>query len=104
MAIFSAILTPSDTTAIKVAALATTTISSEQALGTNVVFAINADQDITIKFGIAGMAAAATTDFRIPQNQTFTFFTGRNFDRIRVFNQSGSTAANVYIQPLTVLR
>lgn len=64
-------------------------------------FAINADQDITIKFGTAGMAAAAATDFRIPANQTYVYDLGRNFDRVRVFNLSSTTAANIFIQPLS---
>ena len=101
MAVFSSILCPTQNACIKVASLGTTTSSAEQVLGTNVVFAINADQDITIKFGVSGMGAAAATDFRIPQNQTYTFDTGYYIDRIRVFNMNGTTAANVYIQPLS---
>lgn len=101
MAIFAHVLVPAGEAAIKIAALAASTASSEQVLGNGMLFAINGDQDLTIAFGVAGMAAPTNAAFRIPANQTYTFDLGRNYDRIRVFNLSSTTAANIYIQPLS---
>lgn len=101
MAVFSAILVPSNDAPIKVAALAASTSSAELVMSNNRIFAINADQDITIRFGTSGMAAADATFYRIPANQQTTFDLGGAFDRIRVFNQAAATAANVYIELLS---
>ena len=101
MATFDAILIPAETTGTKIAGLAATTSSAEQALGFNEIFAINADQDITIRFGPPSFSAsAAATDFRIPQNSTMVFDVGRQYTSFKVFNLSGSTAANVYYMKL----
>lgn len=100
MALQSAVLGFAGDAPIKIAALATSTSSAEQVLGHNCVFAINADQDITIRVGNSGMAAADATFYRIPANQQTTLYLNDAVDRIRVFNLSGTTAANVYIQKL----
>jgi|SRR5581483_7466162 len=95
MAVFDAILLPAQKASVKIAGLAASTSSSEQTLGNNEIFAINADQDITIKFGAAGLSNAATTDFRIPANSTLVFDVGTKFTSFKVFNQ-GASAANIY--------
>ena len=93
--VFSGILVPANEIAIKLSVTASSS-SAEQALSANRIFAINADQDITIKFGTAGMSAATTSDYRIPANQQTTLDLGSSLTSIRVFNQGASTA-NVYI-------
>jgi hypothetical protein len=102
MAVFSHILVPSDDPDIKIAALATATASTAQTIGQRQLMAINADQDITIVFYLASNSTPtpAATNFRIPQNSTMTFDMGHN-DTIKVFNLSGSTAANIYIKRFT---
>lgn len=55
------------------------------------IFSINANQDISIKFGLAGVTATAS-NFRIPSGSTFTFDMGDANDHIDLFNNSGSTA------------
>jgi hypothetical protein len=100
LAVQSAILVPAGDAVIKIAALAATTSSAQQSLGTNRIFAINADQDITIRFGNTGMAAADNTFYRIPANQQTTLDTSDQFSFIRVFNL-GASAANVWILPLS---
>ena len=101
MALQSAVLGFAGDAPIKLAALATSTSSAAQVLGTNCAFAINADQDITIRMGNAGMAAADATFYRIPANQQTVLYLSDAFSQIRVFNLSGTTAANVYIQKLS---
>lgn len=101
MATFSSILIPAQVPSTKIAGLATTTSSVEQALGANVIFAINADQDITIKFGLPGLAAATANDFRVPANSTMVFDVGSHYTSFRCFNLSGTTTANIYIQFLS---
>jgi hypothetical protein len=96
MAVLSSILHPATEVAIRPAALATGQSTAEIALGPNRIFAINADQDITIKFGNAGMTAAAGTEYRIPANQQTTFDTGANVNSIRLWNLA-ATNANIYI-------
>lgn len=100
MAVFSSVFILSGPP-LKIASLAASTASAEQILGSNVQFAINADQDITIVYGTSGMSAPTAANFRIPGGQIVTLDMGRNSDRIRVFNLSGTTAANVYICPLS---
>jgi hypothetical protein len=100
MAVLAAILLPGQDPDIKVAGLAATTSTAEQLLGKNKLFAINATQDICIKFGVTGMSAAAATNFRIPANQTAVFDTGEAFTHIRVFNL-GSSAADIYAKGLS---
>jgi hypothetical protein len=101
MAVQSAILVPAGDAVQKVSALAATTSSAALVLGTNRIFAINADQDITIRFGNAGLAAADATFYRIPANQQTTLDLSDQFTQIRVFNLSSSTAANVWVLPLS---
>jgi len=72
--------------------------TGEIVLGKNAIFAINATADINIKFGNAGMAAAAATDYRIPANQQTTLDTSDTFDRIRVFSTPGG---NLSVQKLS---
>jgi len=96
MAVFSSILHPACEAAIRPAALATGTSTAEIALGPERIFAINADQDITIKFGNAGMAAATGVEYRIPANQQTTFDIGKNLNSIRLWNLA-ATNANIYI-------
>ena len=55
------------------------------------IIAINATQDVNIRFGNSGVAAVST-DFRIPQNQTFTFSTNNDTQYFSLYNGSGSTA------------
>lgn len=104
MARLSAILIPAGDTDIKIAALATTTASTIQTLGKNRIFVINADQDITIQFGNAAGPSFTPTaaNYRIPANQQTTFDLGSSFDSLKVFNLSGSTAANIYIKFLAL--
>jgi len=54
------------------------------------IIAINANQDVNIRFGNSSVAAIAT-DFRIPQNQTFTFDTGQENSYFSLYNGSGLT-------------
>lgn len=100
MALLASYLTVSQSPCIKVAALAASTSSSAQSIGARQVFAINATQDITIRFGTSGMSTAAATNFRIPANQTATFEMSDAFTHIRVFNL-GASAADIYIQTLS---
>lgn len=100
MAVFSSILVPAGEAAVQVLALTATTSSAEIVLGTNRIFAINADQDITIKFGNTGMTVATGVEYRIPANQQTTFDTSDAYASIRVFNK-GASAANIYIQKLS---
>lgn len=62
------------------------------------IFAVNANQDVFIKFGNAAVVAdAGVTSFRIPANQTLVFGTGADSASFSIFNNSGSTA-NISIQ------
>jgi len=88
--------------------------SAQKVLGKNVIFAINADQDVCISFGIstggnAGLATAGS--YRIPANQQVTIDLGSSFDQFSVWNlgtangtggKTGSTTANVYVQRFVV--
>jgi hypothetical protein len=96
-----AIFTPSQRTPTKIVALASLTSSIEIPFGIGELFAINADQDITIRFGPSGLAAADATFFRIPQNVVATYDAGTAWTSIRVFNLSSTSTANIYIQPLS---
>lgn len=99
MAIFTSIFPPAGA-ATHLSVNATSSSAKQTLGGKRFLFAINADQDITIKFGYdaAGVTAAAT-DFRIPAGVVATWDTGQ-FDSFAVYNLSASTA-NVYIQPLS---
>lgn len=97
MATISAVFHPSDDHAIRIAALATTTASAEQAISAQRLFAINADQDITITFGQAGnVPTPDQTCFRIPANATLTFDIGTK-TAFRVFNLSSTQTTTVYV-------
>lgn len=100
MAVQDAIFAPGKERGNKIAALAATTSSTEQSLGSDVIFAINSPVDIHIRFGVTGMGAATVADFRIPAEATLTFQTGQAFTHIRVFN-SDASATDVYILPLS---
>ncbi len=101
MATIDAILVPATNRGTKVAALAASTSTAETLIGHNVLLAVNADQDITIRFGPTGMGAADDADFRIPQNSCMVFDMGRDKDYIRFFNNSSTTAANIWYLPLS---
>ena len=100
MATFASFMVPSGDPAIQILGLAGSTSSAEISLGTNRIFGINADQDVTIKFGQAGLGAATGVEYRLPANSQTTFDTGDAFASIRVFNKS-ATAVNIYIQKLS---
>ena len=54
--------------------------------------AINATQDMCIRFtASASVSAATATDFRIPQNQTFVFSVPAEITTMYLFNPSAST-------------
>ena len=101
MATLDAILVPATLRGTQVAAVGAGTSTAEILIGHNVLIAVNADQDITIRFGQVGMSAADGTDFRIPQNVTIVFDMGRDKEYIRLFNKSATTAANIYYIPLS---
>lgn len=105
MARFSTVLIPSCDAPINIPALAASTASAIQTIGRNRLFAINADQDITILFGNASgpTITPSSTSYRIPANQQTTLDTGQAFDSFKVFNNSGTTVANIYIQLLSVV-
>lgn len=98
MAVFAATPVASSVAPVNIS-LATVTASAEQALGTNSLIFISADQTLTITFGAPGAvtAPAAAVGFRIPANTIFAFDTGTQTTSFKVFNTSGSTA-NVSIQ------
>lgn len=101
MATFSAILVPAQTAATVISGQSAGSSSAEQALGYNQIFAINATQDITIRFGLPGFSSAAgTADFRIPAGSTMVFDTGTAYTSFKVYNL-GTSACNIYIQPLS---
>lgn len=98
MARFAQILTPAGDAVLKVAGLATVTSSAEQAIGAHRIFSVVADQDITIRFGRTGVAAADATFYYIPAKQQTTFDMGTN-TVVRVFNLAAS-AANIWFMRL----
>lgn len=105
MARFASILIPAGDADIKISSLAAVTASSIQTIGKNRIFVVNADQDITIQFGnVAGPAfTPSAANYRIPANQQTTFDMGQAFDSLKVFNLSGTTAANVFLKILSVV-
>jgi hypothetical protein len=61
----------------------------------NEQIAINANQDINIRFSntnATGVTAAVAADFRIPQNSTFVFHIPKSVNEMFLYNGSGSTA------------
>lgn len=104
MARFAAVLSPYSGTGgfqetTKFAGQAAGASSAEVALGSNVSFVVWGTQQINVKFGPTGLAAAAATDFGIPANTLVTFDTGEEFRSIRIFN-NGSTTADIYVMRL----
>jgi hypothetical protein len=103
MAIFTSIFVPvgggSTTTADSSATLATVTSSGEIVLNRYSIFAFNANGDTNIRFGNAGMPAAAATDFRIPSGVIAVYQVPQQWDRMRIFNPTGSNVI-YWIQPM----
>jgi hypothetical protein len=105
MAIYTSIFVPvggstaGSTTADLNGTVTTTASSGEIVLNRYQLFAINANGDINIRFGNAGMPAAAATDFRIPSGIIATYQVPANWDRFRIFNPGGTTIT-YWIQPL----
>lgn len=88
---------PAQVPATSIRGLAAATSTAEQALGKNAIFMINADEDITIRFGVPGFAAAANnTDYRIPAGTVQRWDVGTHYTSFKCFNLGG-TAANIYI-------
>lgn len=104
MARLSSVLIPSCEEAVLLQPTSSSA-SAIQTIGKNRIFAINADQDITIRFmNAAGPSLTAdSADYRIPANQQTTLDTGQAFDSFEVYNLSASTTANVYYQTLSVV-
>jgi hypothetical protein len=97
MATFNFIPIPAQSPATVITGLATATSSVEQALGTNTIFAINSNEDITIRFGPKGFGTAAGVgDFRIPAGSIMTWDTGNQYTSFKCYNL-GSVACNIYI-------
>ena len=61
-------------------------------VGNRRLIAINADQDVRIRWGSVSGPSAVSTDFRIPANQTFTLDSGDEHPYFSLFNGSGVTA------------
>ena len=102
MSRLASILIPSSDLDIKIAALGASTAAAATSIGKNRIFAINADQDITVLFGSSAVAAPDAAAYRIPANQQTVFDMGWANTHIRVFNLSGSVAANIWIKLLSV--
>lgn len=100
MAVFDAILVPSQESVIKVAGLVTANSSAEQLLGKNQLFAIHGTGLFHIRFGVTGMGAGVATDFLLPSGQVHVFDTGQAFTHVRIFNDTGSNI-DFYILPLS---
>lgn len=73
------------------ATLATVTATAEILIGINNIFAIQATDDMHIKFGTTGMAAASASNWKIPAGSIFKYDMGRAVDTIRLFNPTGAT-------------
>lgn len=101
MALQSAILVPAATNGVT-ATLAGTTASAAIVIGTSGLFAINADQNLSITFGLSGGVAASTPSgtvgFVIPSGAIFTFDLGANFDSFKIYNTSGTSTTYSYQQ------
>jgi hypothetical protein len=98
MATQDSIFVPS-TAPQKVAALSGTTSSSELVFNHNAIIAVQGTGNINVAFGKSGMAAADATGWLIPSGAVHMFDLGSAFDRIRVFNSTGS-AVDVYVMQL----
>lgn len=105
MAVFTGIFSPvggstsTAATADQSATIATVTSTGEIVLNRYTIFAINATGDVNIRFGNAGMPAAAATDFRIPNGVVATYAIPAQYDRFRLFN-AGASTITYWIQPL----
>jgi hypothetical protein len=77
--------------AVVTATLGAAASTAEIVLGIQQLFLISSAGDFHVKFGNAGMAAAAATDFLFPANTVQTLYTGDHTDRIRVFSTAGGT-------------
>jgi hypothetical protein len=103
MAIFTSIFIPvgggSASTPDVSATLATVTSSAEIVLNRYSIFAFNANGDTNIRFGNAGMPAAAATDFRIPSGVIAVYQVPAQWDRMRIFNPTGGNVT-YWIQPM----
>jgi hypothetical protein len=97
MAVFAATPVPAGELCVS-ATLAAAGASAEIVLGTNRLFKINATGDINIRFGNAGMVAAAATDYRVPGNTEQIWDTGDAFGSVRLFSTPGAT---YFIQKLS---
>jgi hypothetical protein len=80
------------------ASLGATTSTAEIVVGKNRIVMISAGVDMTVKFGISGMTAAAITDIPVWAKTYQRFDTGE-YDRIRIFNVTAG-AGQYYIVPL----
>lgn len=70
--------------------------SAEIVLGNRCIFLIVCDAALNLKFGVAGMSAAAATDMLIPANFPMTFDTSDLWSSVRVFG-----TGNAYILKLS---
>lgn len=95
MATQTSIFIPGDSHTVS--SLGATTASAEQTYAKNGLFAINANQDVTITFGISGNVPTptATVGFRLPAGVVGQFDLGDWQNAFKVFNMAAS-AANVY--------
>lgn len=87
-----------DSTADQSATLAGTTSTAEIVLAKQELICINANGDICIKFGNAGMGAATASNFRIPSGIVAQYVLGPA-DRIRLYNP-GATSITYWIQEM----
>lgn len=72
--------------------LAGTTSTAAIVVTPNTLIAINATQDMSVRFsGSAAVTAAVATDFRIPANSTFTFSVSENETKMFFYNDSSTT-------------
>ena len=98
MATLTTIFVPSGNgTALSVTTHAASLI---QTLSKNQIFAINATEDVTIKFGLVTVADPTGVEFRIPTGTTATFDLGDKYDSFKVYNL-GTSTASVYYLPLS---
>lgn len=65
--------------------------SAEITINAYQLFAFTASDDISIKFGNAGMAAADATSFRIPGGTVAIYQVPKQFTRFRLFNGTAAT-------------
>lgn len=70
--------------------------SAEVVLGNRCIFLIVCDAALNLKFGNAGMSAAAATDMLIPANFPMTFDTSDLWSSVRIFG-----TGNAYILKLS---